>query len=215
MNTDILGIRNRTENWKTANAFSPLFGGNSRGLAQCLTEHPIPSTETIRLELFWSGIRDYLYGAEGPRNIQTDRMIAFYNSLFSDLRSDVDAFGKLQTPADKNYRISEERWEKELISNLRGTEIDVVLESSDHLFIGEMKHESRLGGNGDLILVHQLIRQYVMARILVELTRSGKDVIPFVVADDPDQMKKTAQVKFMVKKGWMKERNVLKWQDIA
>ena len=78
-----------------------------------------------------------------------------------------------------------------------------------------MKHESRLGGNGDLILVHQLIRQYVTARILVELTRSGKDVIPFVVADDPDQMKKTSQVKCMVEKGWMKERNVLKWQDIA
>ena len=89
--------------------------------------------------------------------------------------------------------------------------------SVDCLFqiIGEMKHESRLGGNGDLILVHQLIRQYVMARILVELTRSGKDVIPFVVADDPNQMKRTYQVEFMVEKGWMKERNVLKWQDIA
>ena len=65
-----------------------------------------------------------------------------------------------------------------LYNNLRETEIDVVLETPKYLFIGEAKGETDLRGNGYRVLVHQLIRQYVMARILVDRLESGKEVVP-------------------------------------
>ena len=43
--------------------------------------------------------------------------------------------------------------------------IDIVLETTDRLFIGEAKLESTLGSDSDHVLVHQLIRQYVMAHL--------------------------------------------------
>ena len=41
--------------------------------------------------------------------------------------------------------------------------------------------EMSLSPDGSLVLVHQLIRQYVMAKILVDLTKTGKEVVVFVV----------------------------------
>ena len=108
-----------------------------------------------------------------------------------------------------------------LSDNLRGTEIDIVLETQNHLFIGEAKDESGFGTNGTLVLVHQLIREYVMAKILVDLVaESDKDkkrkVVPFVIgaSDKLESLKNTAQVKFMVAQGWLKEKNMLSWCDI-
>ena len=48
------------------------------------------------------------------------------------------------------------------MNSLLGTEVDVVLETPKHLFIGEVKHESTFEADGKLVLVHQLMRQYVM-----------------------------------------------------
>ena len=95
-------------------------------------------------------------------------------------------------------------------TNLVGTEIDVVLESPEHLFVGEAKEEMNLDGNGDLVLVHQLIRQYVMAKILVRLSGAKKKVIPFLVREELDG-REQVQVDFMVAKGWLKRENVLGW----
>ena len=87
-------------------------------------------------------------------------------------------------------------------NNLVNTEIDIVLQSPNHLFIGEAKHEMTFGANGRLVLVHQLIRQYVMAKILMDRLESDglakKNVIPFVVGDDVGSLKKGRQVEFMV-----------------
>ena len=71
----------------------------------------------------------------------------------------------------------------------------------------EAKHEMSCGGDGNLVLVHQLMRQYVMARILVEYlpNPSKKVVIPFVIGDKIENMKKTFQDKFMISQGWLKE----------
>ena len=61
----ILGITNRTENWKTARYFAPLFEHRSVRLARrLLTEEEERATlqpGDVRLELFWYGMRDYLH----------------------------------------------------------------------------------------------------------------------------------------------------------
>ena len=103
-----------------------------------------------------------------------------------------------------------------LFQNLRNTEVDIVLEDSEYLYIGEAKHEKGFGADGKLILVHQLIRQYVMARILLDMSAStaSKRIVPFVGGDDVSKLKKINQVRFMINQGWLQEDNVLSWQEI-
>ena len=99
---------------------------------------------------------------------------------------------------------------------MRNTEVDIVLEDSDSLFIGEAKHEMGFGADGKLILVHQLIRQYVTAKVLLEMSTrtANKRLVPFVVGDDVGMLMQTNQVRFMIKQGWLQEDNVLSWQEI-
>ena len=56
-------IENRTENWKTAREFAPLFRDcNLRlELAKKLGEPNGTQPDQVRLELFWKGMRDYLH----------------------------------------------------------------------------------------------------------------------------------------------------------
>ena len=72
----------------------------------------------------------------------------------------------------RNYDVSTKDRMANLGNNLVNTEIDIVLQSPNHLFIGEAKHEMTFGANGRLVLVHQLIRQYVMAKILMDRLES-------------------------------------------
>ena len=113
-----------------------------------------------------------------------------------------------------HYVSDGERAESRLTNNLLGTEIDVVLETPKHLFIGEVKHESTFGADGKLVLVHQLVRQYVTATILLQIAGEHKEVIPFVVGDNTDYLKKTSQVRFMISQGWLSQANVLDWGDV-
>ena len=113
-----------------------------------------------------------------------------------------------------HYVSDGERAESRLTNNLLGTEIDVVLETPKHLFIGEVKHESTFGADGKLVLVHQLVRQYVTATILLQIAGENKEVIPFVVGDSTDYLKKTSQVRFMISQGWLSQANVLDWGDV-
>ena len=101
-----------------------------------------------------------------------------------------------------------------MTNSLLGTEVDVVLETPKHLFIGEVKHESTFGADGKLVLVHQLMRQCVTATILLQLSGENKAVIPFVVGDRVEYLKKTSQVRFMINQGWLKETNVLDWEQV-
>jgi hypothetical protein len=162
----ILGITNRTENWKTAAYFAPLFGHRSVRLARRLGA-PREKLEPgdVRLELFWKGMRDYVYQHQRPKPSDAD-LIERYDCLFGDLRSNVEGFGGFQALTCKNYTSKEP---SRLASNLRNTEIDIVLESSGYLFIGEAKHKTTLHASSRDVLTHQLIRQYVTARILLDL----------------------------------------------
>ena len=210
----ILGIENRTENWKTAVYFSPMFGGNSQRLAEMLGATPELPPDEVRLELFWKGIRDYRYREGLSRRELEGRVVESYNQNFSNLRRDVlasDNFWELQ---DDHYVSSGDSAASRLTNNLLGTEVDVVLETPNHLFIGEVKHESTFGAAGKLVLVHQLIRQYVTATILLQLVGDRKEVIPFVVGDNTDYLKKTSQVRFMIDQCWLRQTNILDWEDI-
>ena len=205
----ILGIANRTENWKTAQTFAPLIEDADLRLelVRKLGEPVETLSDDVELELFWYGIRDFL----NKRDVVDEDIKDHYTSLFRDLREKVEEFPRLQTPNDWNYGVS--RISK-LYNNLRKTEIDVVLETPNRLFIGEAKNESKLVGDGNLVLVHQLIRQYVTSRILINLLGCHKEVIPFIVADEVESISNTRQVAFMVQQGWLKQENVLGWDDI-
>ena len=51
----ILGIENRTENWKSAQL---LRARSEAGLARRLGEPDVTPADDIRIELFWYGVRD-------------------------------------------------------------------------------------------------------------------------------------------------------------
>ena len=215
----ILGIENRTENWKTAYHFSSFFRDASArsDLANQLLK-PLCESQSgeVHLELFWFGMRDYIHEGKLDEEETAQDFAERYNRLFCSLRGDIDKFNGLSLPKDSNYAVPVGNGVKKLYDNLRHTEIDIVLETPNHLFIGEAKDASRLDAKGSYFLVHQLIRQYVMATILVDLRKPEKKVIPFVVGDSDKlaSLMNTVQVKFMLDQGWLKEGNVLSWDDI-
>ena len=243
----ILGIKNRTENWKTARTFAPLLQDGSIRLANRLL-HPLDQRVVLQacdvhLELFWKGMRDYVHqckeigykeAKKTPfpktktaifKEIDDNFCKEFadtYNSCFPNLHEDIEAF-RLSRPnvlnlrdlEDRNYKVSEENGNaQKLFNNLLNTEIDIVLETPNHLLIGEAKHEMGFGADSKLVLAHQLIRQYVMARILAEICETNTTVVPFIVRDKKDGAKRAVQVQFMVCKGWLKKENILRWEDV-
>ena len=212
----VLGIENRTENWKTAVHFSPLFSGDSSQLAIRLGAEPSPQPGEVKLELFWKGMRDFLHQDKQNRDTIAQQLVDIYKTQFPNLRSDIENFRGFRLPAADHYDVSTENRKAKLVNNLFNTEVDVVLETPNHLFIGEAKHEMSFGADRKLVLVHQLIRQYVMASILVEMSnnRPRKRVIPFVIGDYVGSLNKTSQVRFMISQGWLKTRNILGWDEI-
>ncbi len=202
----ILGIRNRTENWKTARFFTPLFSNGGVHLAQKILKQPENEIPDARLELYWKGMRDHVYETKEDRNPK--KLAHCYDSQFQSLRDRIEDYGKFRELKSGNY-ISKGN-EESLCNNLINTEIDIVIETPDHLFIGEAKHESNFGANSELVLVHQLVRQYVMAKILVGLRKCEKEVIPFIVGGS----KNNHQIQFMICQGWMVEDNILCWEEI-
>ena len=167
----------------------------------------------VKIELFWKGMRDYLYRESLSRKDLEQRAVDLYDRNFSNLRGDVMAFQEFRDLKEDHY-VSTPETASRLTNSLLGTEVDVVLETPKYLFIGEVKHESTFGADGKLVLVHQLIRQYVTATILLQLCGEHKEVIPFVVGDRVEYLKKTSQVRFMINQGWLKDANVLCWEDV-
>ena len=219
----ILGVTNRTENWKTARCFAP-FAKDSNirlNLVRRLGEGSETQMGDVCIELFWLGMRDYVYKLDkGNAPTSSKELARIYSRCFSNLRNDIERFGTFGDLKHSNYNVSEQERIDRLKSNLVHTEIDIVLETPKHIFIGEAKGESRLSANGKHVLVHQLIRQYVMAKILLSLQVAKgypeKKVIPFVVGDKTKlpNLKNSAQIKFMICRGWLKEKNVLSWDQI-
>ena len=222
-NRMVLGIENRTENWKTARKFAPLFKKPKACLAFAnrLTGADEQDSGSVRIELFWKGMRDFLR-ANAKKGIPEPDLSEIYNSIFSGLRLIVQQYGSGEKSTDgfrplqdANYVVSTGDSKAKLFNNLRNTEIDIVIETPGYLLIGEAKHESDFHANGNLILVHQLIRQYVMTKVLLKCLGSDKkEVIPFVVGDCAEKLERKNQVKFMIQQGWLKKSNVLEWRDI-
>ena len=233
----ILGITNRSENWKTAQTFATYFTDRPQAIDALAKRLLKPMDEdyeveagTVSIELYWKGLRDYVHLSKKSNRADSipPDILTRYGNRFSNLRQEIEKFGKLKLPKDHNYRLSTEaRLREKLFNNLSRLEIDVVLESKNHLFIGEAKHESAFGRDGDSILVHQLIREYVMATLLTEKIADDnncapKTVVPFVVGDCVVGLKKFQQVSFMISQGkqnrspggWLKEENVLSWKCI-
>lgn len=209
----ILKIENRTENWKTACVFAPLFRdaeGRNR-LAERLLGKPAKSE--VSLELFWFGARDYVHAQGGRTPIIEADFAKRYGSLFEELHDWVKGFVSLASwqLLDHNYT---SRDEVKLTNNLIHTEIDIVLQSQRHLFIGEAKRKESFGENRELVLVHQLVRQYVMARILLDIVGSKKQIVPFVVGNDREKLANDPQVEFMAEHLGMRRDNVLRWDDV-
>ena len=224
-NGGILGINNRTENWKTARYFAPFFA-NEEARLRLATRLGAPENtlaNKVRIELFWTGMRDYLHkleedsGRKGKR-IRLSRyyleLADIYPRLFGELKQGLEKFNsdgrKLKIQNERNYNVDHDDFVRGLGTNLVNTEIDIVLETPETLLIGEAKAEALLDGTSNRVLVHQLIRQYVMAKILAEHRGCEKEIVQFVVGGNSNQL----QVKFMECQGWLKERNVLCWECV-
>ena len=214
----VLNIENRTENWKTAQKFAPFFSDADARLklARRLNYSNTSETGDISLELYWNGIRDYLSKIDRKKEDFDDPFATSFAKLFLRLRNKIDEFGKFQSLEDFHYRVpTTKEHKRKLCNNLYYTEIDIVLESPDCLFIGEAKHESPFGTGGGNVLVHQLVRQYVTAKILVDQLSVDKKVVPFVVGDNSDNLKRRLQVQFLIEIGWLRGENVLSWDKIS
>ena len=225
----ILGITNRSENWKTAQTFAPFFkDGNARirlvnQLLKPLGEANQAQSSAIKIELFWYGMRDYIHQTAKDDRIGAEAIAASYEKpdLFQDLRESIHNFRAEALPYEfrplqpHNYNVSRENWQ-ELSSNTQA-EIDIVLETPNHLFIGEAKHEEDgFETYGSAVLVHQLIREYVIARVLVDILSHNRQIVPFVVggSDKLASLQNTVQAKFMIRQGWLKKENILSWDCI-
>ena len=206
---NILGIENRTENWRTACYFSPFFRDKDARLnlakellARHLRRQPSDvdlGTDEVCINLFWYGVRDYIAQNGGKKPNDDNELLNCYRRLFSYLSSNIEGFNKsqernLRKLQHGNYDVSREGATR-LGSNLVHTEIDIVLQLQNYLFIGEAKFEEDLGTNGNHVLVHQLIRQYVMARILLDRVGVEKKIVPFVIRPKPEG-REQSQVSF-------------------
>ena len=213
----ILDIENRTESWRTARVLAPLVEkpGARISLASHLVGPEEQCDDSIELELFWKGMRDYTHECQDQnQGDYATRILALYRHFFPSLREQIERCAGFQPLKDHNYVIADDQRKRKLYDNLFNTEVDIVLQTAKHLCIGEAKCGQRLAADSRHILVHQLIRQYVMARILVELKGGDKKVVPFVVGDCRDDLMKTHQVKFMIEMGYLRECNVLSWENL-
>ena len=208
----VLGIHNRTENWKTARCLWPFFVDSTAclALARRLGEPQSTPAAGVNLELYWKGVRDWCAGKNKPQC--EDRIVESCRQQFQDLRQRIQRYRRFRDLRgdEGNYELSSEEHRPKLVTNLINTEIDIVLETPRRLYIGEAKSESSFHASGKLVLVHQLVRQYVMAKVLVDILGCGREVVPFVVVDNT-RGRRAHQVQFMVAQGWMSPENCLTW----
>ncbi len=220
----ILGITNRTENFKTAKTFAPFLVDDSMSaerrlrLAKKLGEPGDTAAKDVTLELFWKGMRDAL--PQGERSYSENRAYELakrYQEHFSGLRDKIEQFEgppRFEPLKAHNYRADDIDQKKSLYNSLLNAEIDIVLETPNHLYIGEAKDESGFHASSKLVLVHQLIRQYVLAKTLPSHI-SKKQVVPFIVRPRKDHGgDEKAQVEFMKKHYRLTDANILTWDDI-
>ena len=133
------------------------------------------------MELFWRGMRDF-HHPNGLKGMDVADFALRYDRLFgpegnTDLRNAIRSFKHLdglpfKCLQDHNYVAKGHI--RILCNNLFYPEIDVVLESPGFLYIGEAKYESGFSTDAPYLLVHQLVREYVMASVLLDRIGSVK-----------------------------------------
>ena len=211
----ILGIENRTENWKTARTLVKIL--NQKKENEFATEI-INNTEgqkvkvaqgDVRLELFWKGFRDLVNAGDSER-LKT-QAIDKYND-FKGIGRTIRNYG-LHVSND-NYETSASDFESRLFNNLRSTEIDIVITSNRYILIGEAKCDEDLGADSRLFLTHQLIRQYIKTDIICKIMGAEVKIIPFIVCKDIEKVKNKSQVKLMIEKFGLDPRNIFHWNDL-
>ena len=216
----ILEIKNRTENWKTAKTFAPFFNNPDLRLklVKRLGEPEGAKPDDIKLELFWKGMQDYIHMVEEKPTAKELANIYGDPKLFGDLRSAIAEFRSkdghgFRALKPHNYSVE---YARDLRQNLLKSEIDIVIESPNNLFIGEAKDESGFDGKGKLVLVHQLIREYVLAKVLLRLKGSQQKVVPFIVRNKPEAgTNELVQIEFMKTQDWLQPENILTWKDVS
>ena len=220
----VLGIANRTENWKTARCLSPFFGERAVRLARRLGEPEDTPAADVKLELYWKGVRDWR--ADRNKRECDELLVKSCRRLFPDLRRRIEESPCFLDLGAGNYDIASDDRRARLVANLVNTEIDIVIVSPERLYIGEAKFKSGFHASGELVLVHQLVRQYVTARVLVDVLKSSRTVVPFVVTegtarrsgsrvDADEQVPRSHQVRFLIDQDWMNTGNCLTWDDLT
>ena len=213
----ILEIENRTENWGTARRL--LAGRNDHVVKLLLNRLSDPGiTEDAKMELFWRGYRDYCFKHKITReNSKTDHLIQRYDSLFPRLRERIKKFceenpSRLRLNSPKNYVPHEDP--SGFFQNVRNTEIDIVVETETALYIGEAKQTQGFNARGNLVLPHQLPRQYIVAALLVDAVGTTKPIVPFVVFERRPRSE-SGQLQLMKKLGLLKSENVFSWAELG
>ena len=242
-NGGVLGISNRTENWKTVQYYLRLREDACGGLCGFAKDvikaagsgDVLIKPDDVSVELFWKGFRDFVCDkSEGELRDIKKKAVGIYTEVFHGLRCEVKArtgIGvngvKFRDLEDFNYEVkgeddtSSKAVEDNFFNNLRNTEIDMVIHAKDdkechYLLIGEAKYTQTFNADSKLVLVHQLIRQYVTATVLVKLCKgeySNTKIIPFVLCDNMKSTKKSAQVQFMIENQYMSSEKVRGWDD--
>ena len=221
----IFNIKNRTENWKTAETFVKLVAnGDLEKFAEEIitnagkTELSI-TDENVCLELFWKGFRDYKYqftnGDKSKNKELKDKAIKAYKKHFNTLQKKIEDQKNRLKVCDYNYIVPEKPdYKEKLYQNLISTEIDIVISTPKYLLIGEAKLDEDFGSNSKHVLTHQLVREYVMATILTELIKdyNAVKIIPFVISNK--DVKNCGQIKVMEKFYNLKKENVMLWNDV-
>lgn len=237
----VLCIQNRTENYKTALTFSSFMsdGCLRKRLAIRLGEDTRTLGKDIKIELFWQGVRDWLEkcsDCEGNEKKLVKECEKILPNIRDDFikwqKADLRKFGQSLITIEeeeKAYKVSNKHKE-ELVNNLRNTEIDVILETPQRIYIGEAKYTQDFGSNRDLVLIHQLIRQYIVASALSSAIGRKKEIVPFVIFPR-DKLKNwwelseensrsltrrcPAQVRFMIEMMGMTEQHCLTWEYLS
>ena len=241
-----LGFRNRSENAMTSEHFQcfddndtwDLVTGKLKQLGG-LEGHPESSTKG---QIFAHPWRDYLnheaseakkenkYSSLKKARLEIkqkadSRIVEIYEQEFSDLQGKVfefKGFDHKYLKRDKNYNLKENSGQ--LLTNVHNTELDVLIADDYNVYVGEAKGEMRPNASAtERMLVHQLVRGYVVVKTLIEYRRLKRPdgtpmlVVPFIVAKggEINSLMRNNQVRFMIDKlHWLKEEHVLDWDKI-
>ena len=83
----VLGIKNRTENWKTARCLWPFFGTLSVRLARELGEPRATPAADVKLEFYWKGVRDGTTGRVISSHLPNTLNVRFCTETIPEARN--------------------------------------------------------------------------------------------------------------------------------